>query len=67
MTLSRRRLPRRGLLVGAGVTLTLPWLESIPGSLAPRNARAAGVEKKRFVNVFMPHGAAAPVQRCSMK
>jgi hypothetical protein len=45
--------------MGAGVTLTLPWLESFPRAVGPKSARAAGVDQKRFVNLFMPHGAAA--------
>ncbi len=45
---------RRALLRGAGVTLTLPWLES----LLPRSARAQlGTPPKRFLPVFLPNGA----------
>lgn len=45
---------RRTLLRGAGVALTLPWLES----LAPRAARAqAGDAPRRFLPIFLPNGA----------
>lgn len=51
----KRLLSRRSLLRGAGVTLTLPWMES----LVPRAARAqAGVSPKRFVPVYLPNGSA---------
>jgi hypothetical protein len=45
---------RRGLLRGAGVALTLPWLES----LSRETARAQSVEApRRFLPVFLPNGA----------
>lgn len=49
-----RILNRRNLLRGAGVALTLPWLES----LAPRVAvaQAAG-PALRFIPIFLPNGA----------
>ena len=46
---------RRTVLRGAGVALTLPWLES----LAPRTARAAAATyPKRFLPIFFPNGSA---------
>jgi hypothetical protein len=49
-----RELSRRQMLRGAGVALSLPWLES----LAPRAARAQAVAaRKRYVSMFYPHGA----------
>lgn len=46
------RLSRRRLLGGAGVALTLPFLES----LLPRTARAADASPLRFVGFFVPCG-----------
>ncbi|HVJ21763.1 MAG TPA: DUF1552 domain-containing protein [Polyangiaceae bacterium] len=51
----KRLLNRRTLLRGAGITLALPWMES----LAPKAARAqAAVRPKRFIPIFFPNGAA---------
>jgi hypothetical protein len=48
-------LTRRNVLRGLGVTLALPFLES----LAPRKARGQAAElPKRFVPVYFPNGAA---------
>jgi hypothetical protein len=49
-----RFLSRRTILRGAGVALTLPWLES----LAPRTASAQAMVRKRFLPIFLPNGAA---------
>ncbi len=50
-----RRLTRRAVLRGAGVALTLPFLES----LAPRTVRAqAAARRGRFLPIFLPNGAA---------
>lgn len=49
-----RIFSRRTILRGAGVALTLPWLES----LQPKNARAADVLRKRYLPIFLPNGAA---------
>jgi hypothetical protein len=51
-----RAISRRQLLRGAGVALSLPWLET----LAPRTARAATAAtaaKRRYISMFYPHGA----------
>jgi hypothetical protein len=47
---------RRQVLRGAGVALSLPWLETI----APRTARAqaAAAAKKRYVMLYFPNGTA---------
>jgi hypothetical protein len=49
------RLSRRTLLRGAGVALSLPWLES----LAPRSLRAAqsAGPPRRFLPIYLPNGA----------
>ena len=50
----KRALSRRTLLRGAGVALTLPWLES----LAPRLAGAqAASPALRFIPIFLPNGS----------
>ncbi len=53
MNLSANRITRRAILRGAGVTLTLPWLESFAA-----NAGAVGAEAfpKRFCVVFLGCG-----------
>ncbi len=49
-----RFVSRRGLLRGAGVVLSLPWLES----LAPRPLRAQTAEvRRRFLPIYLPNGA----------
>src|SRR5437867_5234581 len=57
MFITKKQLPRRTFLQGAGVTLTLPLLEAmVPAATAlvqtPANPRP------RFVGVFYPHGMA---------
>ena len=55
MFVTKKHLPRRTFLRGMGVTLALPFLES----LAPRKARGQAAElPKRFVPVYFPNGAA---------
>jgi hypothetical protein len=44
---------RRQMLKGAGVALSLPWLET----LAPRKAHAAAAAK-RYMSLYFPNGAA---------
>jgi hypothetical protein len=49
------RFPRRLVLRGAGVALTLPWLESL---LPTKQAQAqAASAPKRFIPIFLPNGA----------
>jgi hypothetical protein len=45
---------RRSFLRGAGVAITLPWLES----LGPRAAFAQTAVKRRYLPIFLPNGAA---------
>src|SRR5260221_4077117 len=49
-----RLFSRRNVLRGAGVALTLPWMES----LSPKSARAAADVRKRYLPIFLPNGAA---------
>ena len=57
MFLTRRHIPRRTFLRGAGVTLALPLLESMVPALTPARATAAS-PVRRFVGIWHPHGAA---------
>ncbi len=49
-----RFVSRRLVLRGAGVALTLPWLESL---LPTKSAQAAGTAPKRYMPIFLPNGA----------
>jgi hypothetical protein len=54
MSNTRRLLSRRTVLRGAGVALTLPWLESLNG----RSASAQNLKPPlRFLPVYLPNGA----------
>ena len=54
--ISKRAIPRRTFLRGAGVTLALPLLDSmIPAGTALAQT-VAGDPKQRFVGIFFPHG-----------
>src|SRR5216683_1930755 len=47
-------ISRRNVLRGAGIALTLPWMES----LVPREARGqAMAAPKRFIPIYFPNGA----------
>jgi len=57
MFLTKKAIPRRSFLRGAGVTLTLPFLEAmVPASTAL--AQTAAKPTPRFVGCFVPHGMA---------
>jgi len=57
MFITKRHIPRRTFLQGAGVTLALPLLEAmVPAATAL--AQTAATPKPRFVGVFFPHGMA---------
>ena len=59
MFLTKKAIPRRTFLRGAGVTLALPLLESmVPAATALAQTPAAGSSKPRFVGLFVPHGMA---------
>src|SRR6187431_3173367 len=56
--ITKKHIPRRTFLQGAGVTLALPVIEAmIPASTALAQTAAAQA-KPRFVGVFYPHGMA---------
>jgi len=50
---ARARVSRRAVLRGAGVALTLPWLESL---VRPASAQVLSTPK-RFVAIYLPNGA----------
>ena len=56
MFLTKRHIPRRTFLRGAGVTLALPLLESMVPALTPLRLTAAA-PVRRFVGIWHPHGA----------
>ncbi len=57
MFITKKQLPRRTFLQGAGVTLALPLLEAmVPAATAL--AQTPANPKSRFVGVFYPHGMA---------
>ena len=57
MFITKKHMPRRTFLGGAGVTLALPLLESmIPARTAL--AQTAANPTSRFVGIFFPHGMA---------
>ena len=57
MYVSKRHIPRRTFLRGAGVTLALPLLDAmVPAGTVL--AQTAAAPKPRFVGVFFPHGMA---------
>ena len=56
MFLSKKHIPRRAVLKGAGVTLALPFLDAmIPANTAWAETAAKPV--KRFAFIGLPHGA----------
>jgi hypothetical protein len=54
------RFSRRTLLCGVGVSLGLPWLESIPVWGAAPSAEPASAPPKRFAALFMGNGICPP-------
>jgi hypothetical protein len=56
MYLTKKHLPRRTFLRGAGVTLALPLLESMVPAFTPLRMTAAA-PVHRFVGIWHPHGA----------
>jgi hypothetical protein len=57
MFLTKKHIPRRTFLRGAGITLALPLLDSMIPAQTPLSKTAA-VGKTRFTGIFVPHGMA---------
>ena len=60
MILTKNPLSRRTFLRGAGVTLALPFLESMLPALARAGQSASAVRPTRFGAIYFPHGAIMP-------
>src|SRR5262245_28661653 len=60
MNLRSYKFSRRTLLRGVGVTLALPWLESIPFGRSQVEAGASAAFPKRFAALFMGNGISPP-------
>src|SRR5207253_5668588 len=56
MFISKKHLSRRTFLRGAGVTVALPFLESMVPAQTPLKNTAAGA-KTRLACIYVPHGA----------
>ncbi len=55
--ITKKHIPRRMFLQGAGITLALPLLDSMVPAQTPISKTAAN-GKTRFTGIFVPHGAA---------
>src|SRR5690242_838446 len=59
MFLTKKSIPRRTLLRGAGAMVALPFLEAmLPAQTPARKAEASPDKIRRFVGIWHPHGAA---------
>jgi hypothetical protein len=59
MLITKKFIPRRTFLRGAGVTLALPFLESMLPAQTPLSKTAAAPGSvRRFLGIWHPHGAA---------
>src|SRR2546430_17499109 len=58
MFITKKAIPRRTFLKGAGVTLALPLLEAMVPAATLLAQTPAGAPKPRFVGVSYPHGMA---------
>src|SRR3974377_2230375 len=57
MFITKKHISRRTVLRGAGVTLALPFLDSMVPAQTPL-AKTAAMPKTRFTGIFVPHGMA---------
>jgi hypothetical protein len=57
MFITKKHIPRRTFLRGAGITLALPLLDSMIPAQTPLKNTAA-IPPKRFAGIWHPHGAA---------
>src|SRR5215469_12971166 len=60
MTPPANKLSRRTFLRGAGVTMGLPWLESLPVWAGETPARSSPPAPRRFAALFMGNGISPP-------
>ena len=54
--ITKRHIPRRTFLKGAGVTLALPVLDAMVPASTLLAQTVAGQSPSRFVGMFYPHG-----------
>ncbi|HEY2380493.1 MAG TPA: DUF1552 domain-containing protein [Terriglobia bacterium] len=57
MFITKKHLSRRTFLTGAGVTIALPFLESMVPAATPLRQTAAAKVRTRFGAIYFPHGA----------
>src|SRR5437016_8285977 len=58
MFITKKHLSRRTFLQGAGVTIALPFLESmVPAATPLQKTAAASGARTRFGAIYFPHGA----------
>src|SRR5579863_4960816 len=57
MFITKKHIPRRAFLRGAGITLALPLLDSMIPAQTPLSKTAA-LPVTRFTGIFVPHGMA---------
>jgi Protein of unknown function (DUF1552) len=55
--ITKKHLSRRTFLTGAGVTIALPFLESMVPAATPLQQTAAAKVRTRFGAIYLPHGA----------
>jgi uncharacterized protein DUF1552 len=58
MFVSKKHIPRRIFLKGAGVSVALPLLEAMVPAATALAQTAAAPSRRRFVGMFFPHGMA---------
>ena len=58
MFLTKKHLPRRTFLRGAGAAIALPLLDAMVPASALASQGAAALAKTRFTGIFVPHGMA---------
>src|SRR5205814_6856182 len=56
MFITKRHIPRRTFLRGVGVSVALPFLESMLPAQTPLAKATASAPKARFVGIWAPHG-----------
>ena len=55
---TKKHLPRRTFLRGAGAAIALPLLDAMVPASALARQGAAALAKTRFTGIFVPHGMA---------
>ena len=58
--ITKKHLSRRTFLNGVGVTMALPFLESMLPAVSTLAQSAAGVRPTRLAGIYFPHGAILP-------